>query len=131
LGGRFGGFVSGLEIPFPGNGDRRTQRRGSNAELPRRKSEHLVLPGPFGRHVAEAGHSHAMGERALDGRSDEIGREECERDRAVCPFDNSNPELLHNRLQSRQDKRAELMKAVERLYIGVGFFILNLIAVWA
>jgi Recombinase len=31
LGGRFGAFVSGLEIPFPGNGDRHRQRRGSNA----------------------------------------------------------------------------------------------------
>jgi hypothetical protein len=93
LGGRFGGFVSGLEIPFPGNRDPRAQRRGSNAELPRRKSEHLVLPEPFGRHVAEAGYSHAMGEPALDGRFDEIGREECERDRHVDLADTASLSL--------------------------------------
>jgi hypothetical protein len=86
-----------LEIPFPGNRDPRTQRRGSNAQLPRRKSEHLVLPGPFGRHVAEAGYSHAMGEPALDGRFDEIGREKCKRDRHVD---------LADRLHYRGDNRA-------------------------
>ena len=54
-GARFGAFVSAREIPFPGNGDRRRQRLGSNVELPRRKSEHLALPRPFRRHVAHAG----------------------------------------------------------------------------
>ena len=59
LGRRIGAFFSGLEIPFPGNGDRSRQRFGSNAELLRRKPEHLVLAGPFGRQVGEADYSHA------------------------------------------------------------------------
>ena len=35
-----------------------------------------MLPRPFGGQVGEAGKPHAMGESALDGRFDEIGREE-------------------------------------------------------
>jgi hypothetical protein len=42
-----------------------------------RKPEHLVLPGPFGWQVEEAGDAHAMGKPTLDGRPDEIRREEC------------------------------------------------------
>jgi hypothetical protein len=72
LGGRFGAFVSGRGIPFPGNGDRRRQRLGSNAELLARKAEHLVLTGPLGWQVGEASNSHAMREPALDGRFDEM-----------------------------------------------------------
>ena len=83
LGGRFGAFVSGLKIPFPGNGDRCRQRLGSNGELLRRKSEHLVLAGPFGRQVGEADYSHAMGESSFDRSLDEVGREEGKRDRHV------------------------------------------------
>ena len=47
FGRRIGAFFSGLEIPFPGNGDRTRQRLGSNGELLRRKPEHLVLAGHF------------------------------------------------------------------------------------
>jgi hypothetical protein len=42
-------FFSGVENPFPGNGDRRRRRLGSNEGLRRGKSKHLVLAGPFGR----------------------------------------------------------------------------------
>ena len=49
--------------PFPGNEDRRRRRLGSNEELMRRKSEHLVLAGPFGRQVGEADDAHAVRER--------------------------------------------------------------------
>ena len=40
------------------------------------KAEHLVLAGPFGWQVGEAGNSHPMREPAVDGGLDEIGREE-------------------------------------------------------
>ena len=83
FGGPVGAFFSGQEIPFPGNGDRSRQRFGSNAELLRRKPEHLVLAGPFGRQVGEADYSHAMRKPSFDRRLDEIGREEGERDRHV------------------------------------------------
>ena len=48
-----------------------------------RKSEHLVLPGPFGRQVAEAHNSYSMWKSSLDGSLDEVGREEGERDRHI------------------------------------------------
>jgi hypothetical protein len=51
--------------------------------LLRRKAEHLVLAGPFGRQIAEAGHSHATRESSFDRRLDEVRREEGERDRHV------------------------------------------------
>ena len=66
-----------------------TQRRlclaesGSNVGLLGRKSEHLVLPGPFGRQVAEAHNSYPMWKPSLDGSLHEVGREEGERDRHV------------------------------------------------
>ena len=44
--------------------------------LLRSKAEHLVLAGPFGWQVGEAGNSHAMREPPIDGGLDEIGREE-------------------------------------------------------
>ena len=47
-----------------------------NMPLLRSKAEHLVLAGPFGRQVGEAGNSHAMREPPVDGGLDEIGREE-------------------------------------------------------
>ena len=53
--GRIGAVFSGPEIPFRGNGDRGRQRLGSNGDLLPRKPEHLVLGGPFGRQVGEAG----------------------------------------------------------------------------
>ena len=45
-----------------------------------RKAEHLVLLGPFGWQVAEASDAHAVGEPTIDGRFDQIGREESKRD---------------------------------------------------
>ena len=76
-------FFSALEIPFPGNGGPRRRRLGSNGELARRKSEHLVLAGPLSRQVREADNSHAMREPSFDRRLDEVGREEGKRDRHV------------------------------------------------
>ena len=49
------------------------------AALLRSKAEHLVLAGPFGWQVGEAGNSHAMREPPVDGGLDEI-REEGKRD---------------------------------------------------
>jgi len=72
--GRIAAFFSGLEIPFPGNGDRGRQRLGSNGELLRRKAERLVLAGPFGRQVGEADNSHAMRKASFDRSLDEVGR---------------------------------------------------------
>ena len=77
LPGPFGAFVSAREIPFPGNGDFGSKRRGSNVQLLSRKAQHLVLTGPFGRQVGEASNAHAVGEPTLDRRSDEIRREKC------------------------------------------------------
>ena len=48
--------------------------------LLRSKAEHLVLAGPFGWQVGEAGNSHPMRELPVDGGLDEIGREEGQRD---------------------------------------------------
>jgi hypothetical protein len=62
--------------------------------LLRRKAEHLVLAGPFGRQIAEAGHSHATRESSFDRRLDEVRREEGERDRHV---DISNAAPLSHR----------------------------------
>ena len=47
------------------------------------KAEHLVLLGPFGRQVGEAGNAHAVRKSTVDSRFDEIRREERERDRHV------------------------------------------------
>src|ERR1700692_1096128 len=53
---------------------------GSNMPLLRTKAEDLVLAGPVGWQVGEAGNSHAMRELPVDGGLDEIGREEGQRD---------------------------------------------------
>jgi hypothetical protein len=45
-----------------------------------RKAEHLVLLGPFDWQVGEARNPHAVGEPAIDGRFDQIRREESKRD---------------------------------------------------
>lgn len=79
----FGPFVSAHEIPFPGNRDLGSKRRSSNARLLRRKTQHLMLAGPFRRQVCEAGDAHAVRQPALDSCSDKIGRKKCQRDRHV------------------------------------------------
>jgi len=43
----FRSLFSAPKIPFPGNGDFGSERRGSNAGLLSRKTKHLVLAGPF------------------------------------------------------------------------------------
>jgi len=78
-----GAFFSALEIPFPGNGDHCSAETRFEWELLRRKPEHLVLAGPFGRQVGEADNSHAMRKASFDRSLDEIGREEGKRDRHV------------------------------------------------
>jgi hypothetical protein len=52
----------------------------SNLPLLRSKAEHLVLAGPFGWQVGQAGNSHPMREPPVDGGLDKIGREEGKRD---------------------------------------------------
>ena len=59
-----------------------------------RKGEHLVRLGPFGRQVAEASNAHAVGEPAIDGRLDEIRREESKRD---CHVDLSRAAVFSHR----------------------------------
>jgi hypothetical protein len=61
--------------------------------LARRKTKHLVLPGPLRWQVGEASNPHAVGQPATDGRLDEVGSKESQRDRhvdlsraAVFPF---------------------------------------------
>ena len=70
------------------NADRPTQAvRGSalvgDLGLQRGQSKHSALTRPFGWEIAEAGHSHSVGESPVDGCLDEVGREEGERDRQV------------------------------------------------
>ena len=43
-------------------------------------AKHLALAGPFGRQAGETGNSHAVREPSINGRLDEVGREEGERD---------------------------------------------------
>jgi hypothetical protein len=47
------------------------------------KAKCLMLLGPFGGQVGETGNAHAMWESTFNGRLDEIGSEERERDRHV------------------------------------------------
>jgi hypothetical protein len=58
LEGSLGALFSGLEFPFPGNGDCGKQRPVRLSCFGRRKAKNLALPRPFCRHVAEARHSH-------------------------------------------------------------------------
>ena len=53
---------------------------GLNGRLQHRKSKHLVLAGPFGGQVGETDNSHAVREPSINGRLDQVGREEGERD---------------------------------------------------
>jgi hypothetical protein len=52
----------------------------SAVRLLRRKAEHLVLAGPLRRQVGEASNADAMRQPAIDGRLEEIGCEEGQRD---------------------------------------------------
>jgi hypothetical protein len=47
------------------------------------KAEHLVLSRPFGRRIHETSNSHSAWQSAFESGFDEIGGEECERDRHV------------------------------------------------
>ena len=67
------------KIPFPRMPLPNETLFGCMRLLPR-KTEHLVLPGPFGRRIGEASNAHAMRQPAIDGRFDQIGREESQRD---------------------------------------------------
>src|SRR5262245_52189820 len=60
---------------FPAT-DTTVRKDSVRRELLRRKPEHLVLAGPFGRQVGEADNSHAMRKASFDRSLDEIGREE-------------------------------------------------------
>jgi hypothetical protein len=46
--------------------------------LLRNQTEHLTLARPFDGEVAKSGHAHSVGEAPIDGRLDEIRREERE-----------------------------------------------------
>jgi hypothetical protein len=80
---RSGGFVSARKIPFPGNGRLGfAEFRFASGSLSR-KAKHLVLLGPFGGQVGEAGNAHTMRKSTVNRRFDEIGREERKRDRHI------------------------------------------------
>ena len=59
------------------------ETRGSNLELMGGKAKHLVLLGPCGGQVGEAGNAHAMWKSTVNRRFDEIRCEERKRDRHV------------------------------------------------
>jgi len=46
--------------------------------LQHREAKHLALAGPFGRQVGKTGNSHTVRELPINGRLDEVGREECQ-----------------------------------------------------
>jgi hypothetical protein len=52
-------------------------------KLFRRQATHLVLAGPFNRHVTKARYAHSVREPAINGRFDKVGRKEGKRDRHV------------------------------------------------
>jgi hypothetical protein len=56
---------------------------GWNLELMGGKAKHLVLLGPCGGQVGEAGNAHAVRKSTVNRRLDEIGREERKRDRHI------------------------------------------------
>jgi len=69
------------KIPFPRTettADRDSVR--ACVRLLRRKAEHLVLAGPLRWQVGEASNAPAVGEPAIDGCLDQIGRKESQRD---------------------------------------------------
>ena len=77
-------FISARKIPFPGDGDWwLAETRGSNLELMGGEAKHLVLLGPCGGQVGEAGNAHAMRKSTVNRRFDEIGREERKQDRHI------------------------------------------------
>ena len=51
--------------------------------LLRRKAEDVILPGPFGRQIGEAGYPHPVRKPPLYSGSDQIRREERKRDRHI------------------------------------------------
>ena len=59
------------------------EEAGSTGSLSRGQPKHLALTRPFGRQVAEAGHSHSVRESPIDRCLDEIGRKKGERDHRV------------------------------------------------
>ena len=61
--------------------------RGSNLELMGGKAKHLVLLGPCGGQVGEAGNAYAMRKSTVNRRFDEIGREERKRWSHQLPAD--------------------------------------------
>jgi hypothetical protein len=87
------------------------QRLSSNVKLFRRQATHLVLAGPFNRHVTKARYAHSVREPAINGRFDKVGRKEGKRDRHVdlasaaalgkradvCPGAHSYNDTLWNR----------------------------------
>ena len=79
------------------------------------KAKHLVLLGPCGGQVGEAGNAHAMGKSTVNRRFDEIGREERERDRHI---DLSNAPATISASQCRP--RAIAAMSVARVSARIG-----------
>ena len=71
----FGGFVQKFRFRA-----RRSPPTETLLRLLRRKAEHLVLAGPLRWQVGEASNAPAVGEPAIDGCLDQIGRKESQRD---------------------------------------------------
>ena len=59
--------------------------------LLRRKAEDVILPGPFGRQIGEAGYPHPVRKPPLYSGSDQIRREERKRDRHIDLADAAAP----------------------------------------
>ena len=76
----------------------------AGVRLLRRKAEQLVLAGPLRRQVGEASNAHAVGEPTIDGRFDEIGRKESQRD---CHVDLSRERISNTKASRTTAEREE------------------------
>ena len=74
----FGWFVSGRKNPVSSMQIGFSWRLVRMWWLPHGKTKHLVLTGPFRGQVGETGNSHTVREPSINGRLDEVGREEGE-----------------------------------------------------
>ena len=83
-------------IPFPGKTETGWLETGSNFATRRGQTEHAVLARPFGREFAKTRDTHSIRQTTFDGRLDEVGCKECERDRHV--------DLAHAAVLSLRDR---------------------------
>jgi hypothetical protein len=83
FGGLLHAFVSAGKIPFPGRRDRSERRLVRPRHLLQWKAKHFVLPGPLQGKVSKSRDACSVWQSTLDGRLDEIGCKEGQRDHHI------------------------------------------------